>query len=171
MTNLNAPYFTTLQQQDIVDKQKAELYMQLYPYAAEDFLSSYDAQAYGNNMRLHIDNLQKQLSRLFEVISTHTHTMPPHIHMVSKEGSPTSPELATLTTLVPNQKSLIKWVTTVVPIPVNQTGSVWNIEGNFIMPSLPSDGMAMIANRRAKPLELTLEVVLPPIITANVGGL
>lgn len=165
MTNLNAPYFTNLQQQNIVDKQKAELYMQLYPYAAEDFLSSYDAQTYGNVMKVHIDNLQKQLSRLFEVVANHTHNILPHSH--SNEGAQPVP----LITLVPNQKPLIRWTTTVVPIPVNKTGSVWNISGNFIVPSLPSDGMAEVANRRARPLELTLEVVLPPIFTANVGSI
>lgn len=168
MTNLNAPYFTNLQQQNIVDKQKAELYMQLYPYAAEDFLSSYDAQTYGNVMKIHIENLQKQLTRLFEVVSNHTHPILPHTHGVINHSTTTPVEL---TTLAPNQKPLIKWTTTVVPIPVNKTGSVWNISGNFIAPSLPSDGMAEVAKRRARPLELTLEVVLPPIFTANVGSI
>lgn len=172
MTNLNAAYFKNMQQQNIVDKQKAELYMQLYPYAAEDFLSSFDAQTYGNNMKMHIDNLQAQLSRLFEIVSTHTHTMPPHIHMVNKEGAPTSPELVQpFTSLIPVQKPSIKWIKTEVPVPVNKTGATWNIEGNFVSPSLPSDGMNLTAKRRAKPLQLTLEVVLPPIVTANLGSI
>lgn len=169
MTNLNAAYFTNMQQQNIVDKQKAELYMQLYPYAAEDFLSSYDAQTYGNNMKMHIENLQSQLSRLFEILSTHTHPVPPHVHQGAH--GVTSPQLSPLITLVPVQKPAIKWIKMATPIPVNQTGSVWNIGGNFITPSLPSDGMALAAKRRAKPLELTLEVVLPPIVTANLGGI
>lgn len=165
MTNLNAAYFTNMQQQNIVDKQKAELYMQMYPYAAEDFLSSFDAQTYGNNMKMHIENLQQQLSRLFEIVSTHTHNIPPHAH--SSNGA----QLVPLFTLIPNQKASIKWMKMEVPVPINKTGAVWNIEGNMITPSLPSDGMALAAKRRAKPLELTLEVVLPPIITSNLGGI
>ena len=168
MTNLNAAYFTNMQQQNIVDKQKAELYMQMYPYAAEDFLSSFDAQTYGNNMKLHIDNLQAQLSRLFEIVSNHTHTIPPHAHAVQGHSIALP---VPLITQVPIQKPSIKWMKTEVPIPVNKTGSTWNISGNFIAPSLPSDGMALTAKRRAKPLELTLEVVLPPIVTANLGGI
>lgn len=168
MTNTNAPFFTNLNQQSIVDKQKAELYMQLYPYAAEDFLSSFDAYTYGENMKLHITNLQKQLERLFEVVANHSHTIPPHVHGVINH-SLTTP--IPLTTLVPIQKPMIKWISTPTPIPVNKTGSEWNIAGNLIAPSIPSDGMAITAMRRAKPLELTLTVVLPPILAANSGVL
>lgn len=169
MSNMNAPFFTSLSQQQIVDKQKAELYMQMYPYAAEDFLSSYDAMTYGANMQLHINNMQAQLRRLFDILSTHTHTLPPHMHMEQGDGKPTSTEMGPLITLPPMQKAIIKWLLTTPPIPANTTGSVWNIGGNFAITGVPSDGMLKTSLRRAQPLLLTLEVVLPPILTANIG--
>lgn len=167
MTNLNAAFFTNLNQQSIVDKQKAELYMQLYPYIAEDFLSSKDATVYGDVMKLHIMNLQSQLTRLFEILSTHTHVIPPHVHQ-GAHGT-TSPQLGPLISQVPIQKPTIVWSMRETPIPINTTGAVWNLAGNFVVPGLPSDGMAITSNRRSLPLPLTLSVVLPPILAASVG--
>lgn len=165
MTNINAAFFNDLSQQSIVEKQKAELYMQMYPYMAEDFFSSFDNQTYGNVMKTHIDNLQAQLTRLFEVVAKHTHTIPPHIHMTGKEYTPTMP--TPLITLAPVQSGAIKWSAVSTPIPQNTTGAVWNITGNFKIPGLPSDGMLRESERRATPLPLTLTVVLPPILTAG----
>jgi hypothetical protein len=50
MTNTSAPLFFDLEQQSIVDKQKAELYMQLYQYAAEDFLTTADSNLFSTLM-------------------------------------------------------------------------------------------------------------------------
>lgn len=168
MTNVNASFFTNLTQQNTVDKQKAELYMQIYPYIAEDFLSSKDATTYGNTMQTHILNLQEQLTRLFEIVSNHTHVIEPHVHQ-GAHGL-TSPQTTLCSTIQPTQKPIIKWSMRNPPIPVNSTGAVWNLGGNFVIQGLPSDGMSLAGTRRAKPLPLTLTIVLPPILSASIGG-
>lgn len=162
--NTSAPFMLNLSQQNIVDKQKAELYMQLYPYASEDFLSSMDATTYSEVMALHIDNIHKQLESLAQIISKHTHNIPPHGHSVV--GHSTALPVP-LTTLVPIQSSSIKWTAVKCPTVQNTTGSAWNLAGNFKVVGLPSEGMLITSERRALPLPLTLTITLPPIYTAG----
>ena len=160
--NTSAAFMTDLSQQKIVNKQKAELYMQLYPYASEDFLSSWDATMYSEVMALHIDNIHAQLESLAAVIAAHTHSIPPHAH--SMQGGQPVP----LITLVPMQASSIKWIRVKCPTVQNSTGSTWNLASNFKVVGLPSEGMLITSERRALPLPLTLTVTLPPIYTAGI---
>lgn len=165
--NNNALFFSNKTQQDLVDKQKQELYMQLYPFIAEDFLSSLDAKTYGENIDLHIQNIQIQLDKLFNLISTHTHPILPHIHIAPSGGGPTTP--TSLVTELCFTSSNIVWMKTATPTPQNTTGSLWNIAGNFIIEGVPSDGMVTLGYRRAKPLILTEAMVLSPIMKATMG--
>lgn len=162
--NTSGVFMTDLSQQNIVDKQKAELYMQLYPYASEDFLSSMDATNYSEVIALHINNVHKELERLMQIISKHTHNIPPHGHSVV--GHSTALPVP-LTTLVPIQSSTIKWTVVKCPTVQNTTGSSWNLAGNFKVTGLPSEGMLITSERRALPLPLTLTITLPPIYTAG----
>lgn len=164
--NTSGIFMTSLNQQMIVDKQKAELYMQLYPYASEDFLSSFDAVTYSGAMALHIENMHAQLVKLFEIVAAHTHDIPPHIHGVINHSKTTPTPLRTL---VPMQSPTIVWVPSPCPVVVNTTGSVWNLAGNFMLPGLPSEGMLTTNLRRATPLPLTLTITLPPIYTAGLA--
>lgn len=163
--NTSGAFMTSISQQTIVEKQKAELYMQLYPYASEDFLSSLDSYLYSQNLALHIDNMHKQLEMLMQVLSKHTHNIPPHIHGVINHSTTTP---TPLTTLAPIQASSIKWSTVKCPTVQNSTNSPWNLSGNFKTTGLPSEGMLITSERRALPLPLTLTVTLPPIYTAGI---
>lgn len=166
--NTNGIFFKDTTQQSIVDKQKQELYMQLYPFIAEDFLSSMDAKTYSDVMEVHIQNIQTQLEKLFNLISNHTHPIQPHIHIAPSSGGPTSP--ASLVTQLCTGSAKISWIKSKTPITQNTTGSIWNIKGNFVIEGLPSDGMAIVGKRRASPLPLTISLVLPPILNASFKG-
>lgn len=165
MTNTSAPFMTSIDQQTIVDKQKAELYMQLYPYASEDFLSSMDATTYSNVLATHIENLQSQLTSLFKIVANHTHVVPPHVHGVINH-SVTTP--VSQITEIPIQSPSIAWSFTKTPLVQNTTGSAWNLAGNFQIEGLPSEGMLITSKRRALPLPKTLTITLPPIYTAGI---
>lgn len=160
--NTSAPFMTSFSQQNIVDKQKAELYMQLYPYASEDFLSAWDATVYSDLIALHIENIHAQLETLAATLASHSHNIPPHAH--ANQGTSPQP----LTTLAPIQAVNIKWTPSKCPVVFNTTLSSWNLIGNFKIIGIPSEGMLITSARRALPLPRTLTLALAPIFTAGI---
>lgn len=158
----SALFMTDLKQQNIVDKQKAELYMQLYPYIAQDFLSSADSKIYSDSINAHIQNIHKQLQRVMKVLANHTHATQPHSHAM--QGS----QPVVCRTLKPNQSSNIVWNEIKCPTVNNTTNCKWNIANNRAITGLPSEGMLQGTLRRALPLPLTLTTTLPPIYSAGI---
>ena len=127
------------------ERRRAELYMRIYKFAAEDFVANSDMQTYSTGLTTWMNSVEAKLSSLFKILSTHTHKVQPHthptdphIHISGSPGSPTSPTVViTLPNnpvegIVPTQKAAIKWTKGTVPIIKNTTGTAPNIIGNMV---------------------------------------
>ena len=163
MTNTSAPLFFDLEQQSIVDKQKAELYMQLYQYAAEDFLTTADSNLYSTLMVQYMTSLEMQLDRLMKILAAHTHIVPPHMHQ--GVHGPTSPWSGP--TMAPMTASAIKWVSISKPKITYNAGVTPNLSANFVTPGFASEGIISPGLRRTLALPETLKVTLPPVLTGS----
>lgn len=167
MTNVSAPLFTDTTTNSIVDKQKAELYMQIYKYAAEDFLTTADANMYELNLLQYLANLEIQLTRLFTVVATHTHMMSPHIHPIAGPATclPNIPQ----PTLPPVQAGAITWTQLVKPKLKFTTKTTPNFAMNYTVPGVSSDGALSPGLRRALPIPITLKPSIPPVLKGIVS--
>lgn len=157
--NSSFPLFTDITQNNIVNKQKGELYMQLYPYMSEDFFSTADSNIYSLELKEWMLSVDEQLKTLMELLSKHTHSIPPHSHP-GGQGSPIP-----LITIQPDVSPAIRWTAAPKPSINNTTGSVSNYTGNFSIVGIPSEGSAVLGLRRAKQLPITLTTTLPPVLT------
>lgn len=154
MAGLGSVLFTDVEQHSLVNRQKAELYMQIYQYAAADFLSVVDANTYNFTMMQYLTSLELQLERLMMVISTHNH--------IDSKGGGTSPPLTA---------PMIKWVQQVKPSLKFTTGATPNVLNNKVVVGTALDGAPIIGLRRSLPLEILLTPTLPPVMTATFNGL
>ena len=160
MTNTSAVLFFDLEQQPIVDKQKAELYMQIYQYAAEDFLTVKDANTYSILMTQYMTSLEMQLDRLMKIIAAHQHIVPPHVH----QGVHGTTGPWTGLTMKPVTAPAIQWVPLAKPQVTFTAGVTPNITANFVTPGVASEGIISPGLRRTLPLPLTTTVTLPPVL-------
>lgn len=160
MTNTSAVLFFDADQQTIVDKQKAELYMQIYQYAAEDFFTVSDANMYSTMMFQYMTSLEMQLDRLMKILAAHSHIVPPHFHQ--GVHGPTSPWVSQTTP--PLTASAIQWVPIVKPKVSFTAGVSPNLSANFVRPGLASEGILSPGLRRTLPLPLTQTITLPPVL-------
>lgn len=151
--NTSAPFMTDITQSDIVKKQRAELYMRIYQYAAEDFVSTADFRTYTMLMDNYLNLVEAELTRLMKMIASHTHIVPPH-------GK--CPQTTTLPTTSP-----ISWVDIPNPEYINTTLTTPNIGGNYVSLSVGSEGDSVPELRRFLPIPVTLKPTLPPIM--NMG--
>lgn len=154
MAGLGATLFTDVEQYAIVNKQKAELYMQIYQYAAEDFLTLVDANTYNFSMTQYLTSLELQLERVLLTVAMHTH--------IDSKGGGTSPPL---------NAPMIKWATMVKPSLKFTSGATPNILNNRVVIGTPLEGAPTVGLRRSQPLEILLTQTLPPIMTATLTGL
>lgn len=152
ITNTSAPFMTDSVQTDIVKKQRAELYERIYPYAAEDFVTTADFTVYAREMDKYVSSLEAQITRLMKIISVHTHILPPH-----SEKSPS-------TTLPPSTGATINWVDIPNPIYMNTTLTTPNLQGNFAKIGTGSEGDIVPELRRGVSLPITLKPTIPPIL-------
>lgn len=159
--NLNAAAFIDTTQNEYSKKVIAETYMQVYQYAAEDFPSHPDLQRYISDLTNWMRSVDQRLANQMQMIASHTHSIPPHIHGVIQH-SMTSP--TPLTTMIPNQSKAIKWSPINYPIFINTTMTEPNISGNRIMVSSASEGSILPTVRRAKPILATLVPKLSPVL-------
>lgn len=164
MTNLNSMAFLDTTQNSFADKSKAEMYMQIYKYAAEDFTTIPDVETFIANLTAWQISVDKRLQQQMQLISTHVHRIPPHSHPGGKGGP------IPLITLVPNTSSAIKWIAIPYPVYINTTLTIPNRVGNFVTVSLASEGSAIPRVRRAKPIDLTLVPLLSPVLEDIVYG-
>ena len=165
--NLNSQAFLDQTQNDFAKKQMAELYMQVYQYAAEDFPSHPDLLRYIQELTRWMMSVDERLARQMEIISKHTHNIPPHTHGVIKHSitSPTS-----LVTLIPTENRIIKWSPIDYPIFVNTTLTTPNLVGNKITINSSSEGSAIPTIRRQLPIPLTLVPKLSPVLQDSLTG-
>ena len=163
MTNTSAVLFYDLDQQPIVDKQKAELYMQIYQYAAEDFLTVKDANTYSILMTQYMTSLEMQLDRLMKIIAAHQHIVPPHNHL--GVHGPTGPW--TGLTMNPVSAPAMQWVQLAKPKITFTAGVSPNITANFVTAGVASEGIISPGLRRTLALPETLKVTLPPVLTGS----
>ncbi len=154
MAGLGSVLFTDLEQHTIVNKQKAELYMQIYQYAAEDFLTLVDANTYNQTMTAYLTSVELQIERLMTTIAAHNH--------IDSKGGGTSPPL---------NAAMIKWVSQTKPSLKYTSGATPNILNNKVVVGTPLEGAPTIGPRRSKPIELLLTQTLPPMMTATFTGL
>lgn len=160
-TNLNANAFTNETQNDYSKKVIAETYMQVYQYAAEDFPSHPDLQRYIRDLTNWMRSVDQRLTQQMQLLSTHTHPIPPHGHSV------TGHSLAVpipLTTLTPSQGKAIKWSAINYPVFINTTMTEPNLTGNKIQISSASEGSAIPSVRRMKAIPITLVPKLAPVL-------
>lgn len=160
-TNLNANAFTNQTQNDYSKKIVAETYMQMYQYAAEDFPSHPDLKRFITDLTNWMRTVDQRLTQQMELISTHTHQIPPHTHGVINH-SVTTP--MPLTTLVPTNKSAIRWSAIAYPEYINTTMTEPNLTGNRIKITRPSEGSGLPTIRRMKDIPLTLIPRLAPVL-------
>lgn len=160
--NLNSNAFLNQTQNDFAKKQVAEVYMQLYQYAAEDFPSHPDLQRYIKAVTEWMTSVDQRLTQQMQILSTHTHKIPYHVHSNGNKGSPTGG--VNLTTLIPNQNKTIRWSAINYPVFINTTLTEPNYSGNKITVSTASEGSAIPTIRRMKAIPITLQPKLSPVL-------
>lgn len=159
--NLNAGVFLNQTQNDYAKKLVAENYMQSYQYAAEDFPTHPDLARFIGELTAWMASVDTRLAVQMGLISTHTHTIPPHIHGVIQHSTTTP---TPLTTLTPTAGSAIKWSPIKYPIFLNTSGVLPNLVGNRIMINMASEGSIIPTIRRLKPIPITLIPSLAPAL-------
>ncbi len=143
--------FNKVGMSSLMAKQKAEMYMDIYQYIAEDFSAVSDSKLYeqkvetwGNEVERKLTALGGALRKHTHPITPHTHIIPPHshpetphIHVSGAPGSNTSPQIGSystgmsstpetlpntiLDTQVANNAPSFTWRRTVVPSPAVNT--------------------------------------------------
>lgn len=145
--------FTDPEQITIVDKQKAELYMQIYQYAAEDFLTTADANSYAIRLTEYFVSVESQLTRIFSMIAKHTH--------MGAHGMTSPPITGFACTWSPLKQ----------PVLLFTTGTKPNLYNNYTVPGTAYEGAPTFGLRRSMPLMILTKPTLPPILTSTVKGL
>ena len=114
--------YTDTSQRSHAEKERAELYMRIYKYSAEDFTSIPDVDKFCKDVIRYCSALEQELSRLgselkkhthqltthYHIIPAHTHDVPPHTHIVPQAPTgalPSGPPVAPIITL-PNSNAL-----------------------------------------------------------------
>lgn len=166
--NTSAPLFIDNQQYSIIEKQKAELYMQIYQYAAEDFFTTQDAQGYHIQLSTYFMALEMQLTKLMAMLATHTHLIPPHIHPIAGPATclPNVPQ----PTFPPVQSAGIVWTKLKPPEILYTTGTKPNLVANKVMVGTASEGNMTAGLRRALPIPITLTPTIPPVLSGTLKG-
>ena len=145
--------FTDPEQISIVDKQKAELYMQIYQYAAEDFLTTADANSYSIRLTEYFVSVETQLTRIFAMLAKHTHQ--------GAHGM-TSPPITGFA---------CTWSALLQPTLLFTSGVKPNLYNNYTVPGTAFEGAPTFGLRRSMPLQIINKTTLPPILTTTVKGL
>ena len=153
VANLNAQAFTSETQNDFSKKLIAETYMQIYQYAAEDFLTTADANSYSIRLTEYFVSVETQLTRIFAMLAKHTHQ--------GAHGM-TSP---------PITGSACTWSALRQPTLLFTSGVKPNLYNNYTVPGTAFEGAPTFGLRRSMPLQIINKTTLPPILTTTVKGL
>lgn len=87
--------FSNLELSLHIERAKAELYMQLYPYAAEDFQTIPDALTFANKVITWAADIEKQNELQAIELAEHTHEITPHIHAIPPHNHAVMPHVHT----------------------------------------------------------------------------
>lgn len=168
--NSSAPLFTDAGQIQIVAKQRADLYMRLYQYMAEDFVAHSDMQTYTAAVALWMKNVEIELTNLTKNLAIHTHVLPPHVHAYTDDGNPaiTSPSITPTIVLPPVNASTMVWIDVPPAEFVDTTLTVPNYGGNRVVLAVGSEGDAVPQLLRALPIPITKTPLLPPVLAATI---
>lgn len=157
--------FNDSTQSEIAERQRAELYMRIYKYAAEDFPSIPDINNYSNTISSWANSIENKLTSLGQKLSSHTHPIPPHTHIAPTYGGPVSP--TPLTSSVASNASTLIWTLGVPPtMPANTTLTTPNLTGNSVIYSPGFDDVTP-SLMRAKVIPILMRPSLPPILTGG----
>ncbi len=169
MSNLNFVAFNDTYTDTYADKAIAETYMQMYPYAAEDFTSHPDIARYIAAVTAWMTSVDKRLMKQMKLIASHTHLIPPHKHPGGKGGP------IPLTTKTPMNAPSILWAPVPYPQYINTTLTIPNMGGNFVSITPASEGNIFPQLRRTLPIPITVRPLLSPTLqsslTASIGGI
>lgn len=187
--------FNDLEQSKIAAHQRAELWMRLYPYAAEDFVSIPDNRNHATEIKTWGKSIESRLNKLgielerhehpvvphIHDIPHHTHTIAPHFHVAPPLGGPTSPMPLvtmgnTLSKTLANptktkrayNSSALKWkVQTEPQLPKNTTMATPNLKGNKIISGTGlSSEVTTIHKRRMEVIPILNTPIIPPLAQA-----
>lgn len=129
------------------EQKRADLYMRLYKYAAEDFVSTKDFTIFEAKLYAWMQSIEIKLQSLFTVVSNHTHplvphthTIVPHVHISASPGQPTSPNPIGIITNPSTPHIIAKsaqsagmlWRLGNVPKYLGTTGTIPNLIGNNV---------------------------------------
>ena len=153
VANLNAQAFTSETQNDFSKKLIAETYMQIYQYAAEDFLTTADANSYSIRLTEYFVSVETQLTRIFAMLAKHTH--------MGAHGM-TSPPITGFA---------CTWSALRQPTLLFTSGVKPNLYNNYTVPGTAFEGAPTFGLRRSMPLQIINKTTLPPILTTTVKGL
>lgn len=186
-----------LHQNTIADQQRAELYMRIYQYAAQDWVNNSDMEVFVNNVLVWMESVETRLNQLSMALQTHTHPITPHVHPIPTHthvipahthvaptyGGPCSPTALTtspggpgsssqnteLPTRAPNNSTELKWPAGTLPAKyINTTGAVTNIGGNKVSPGTSVIGSATPHMRRVMVIPESATPNIPPYLIPNV---
>lgn len=156
--------FSELKLSDHMARQRAELYMQMYKYAAEDFISIPDQNRYADTMTKWGSSVEKRLLNLGRELQVHTHEITPHVHAMpyhthittphvhtsSAPGSPTSPELAPIITMSTDLTDTLPSLTMTnqVKTAFNRSELAWHMRSVPIRPTNTTGAVSNLAGNR-----------------------
>lgn len=185
-----------LKQNQIVDQQRAELYMRIFKYAAEDLVNHSDMDTFVKALLRWVESVEERMMQLSQALQTHTHPITPHTHPVPSHvhsipphthignmGAPVSP--TPLTTLPgtpgstspnavlqsgsPQEPSSLQWQQATQPNSyVNTTGATTNLSGNRITVGTSVIGSTEPHQRRTLIIAEASTPNMPPYLTPNV---
>lgn len=136
------------------EQRRADLYMRIYKYAAEDFISTKDFAIFEKKLYEWMLSVENRLTQLFNIVANHTHPLIPHIHPIiphfhtsTAPGNPTGPNIplgpvpnGTRTELStpyiiqrPVEQPMIRWQIGMIPKFINTTGTMPNLTGNNVV--------------------------------------
>lgn len=184
-----------LRQNQIVEQQRAELYMRIFKYAAEDFANHADLDKFMNALTTYLDSIESRMNNLSKALMSHTHPITPHVHpipthihnipphthvgnlgypvspmpLITMPGGPGSSSAnAELQTGAPQQSSQLKWPTGNVPAKyINSSGVASNMTGNMVTMGSSTIGSADVHQRRVSIIPETTVPQVPPYLTPN----
>lgn len=190
----DATLFTDLTQNSIIAQHRAELYMRIYPFMAEDFVNHQDFTTFMENLTKWMSSIEEKLTKQGAAlakhthgITPHTHTIPQHVHTIPPHFhphayGPTGPVPLTtlvesprstlpndmLQTQVPEEPSGVNWQTGTIPNPYSNTSGATTNLVNTIVVGSGTIGDATPRARRSIINPQAATPTIPPYLTPNV---
>lgn len=186
-----------LKQNLIVTQQRAELYMRIFKYAAEDFVNHDDMNTFVTALLTWAQSVEDravaqsnaliqhthQITPHVHAIPPHTHAVPPHIHIAPTYGGPTTPAAMStspggpgqsnlnepLETQTPTNSAALRWQSGTIPNKyVNTTGVKTNVGGTKVVVGASVIGDTQAHQRRTLIAPEAATPNIPPYLTPTI---